>query len=253
MYKLLFISLTLLTFFASNAQSKKVPFFGKMTYSEICGSGSDCLPTNGTKANIAGKIYYNGDPNSFLGMKFKKSPFPPLAIGFKNITAVDLDTFVVHNGSAKIDVQQKKDFDAKISGDLKQIINSSTEIGDDLKAKILVEIDNEVKKETSKTIDFHFEIIQLKNTGSVGTEITNKLATLNKGEKLIVGISVMTISGSWTSKTLKTILDNFELTAGYKELSADAKLKFQQAKDRALKGTVKPFSFIIGDTYLIKQ
>lgn len=245
--------LTILVCSFASAQSKKIPFFGKMKYSEICGSDK-CLPTNGSAAYVADKIFFNNDYNSFLGKKFKSSPFPTIPCMTYNITEKDVDTYLEHKGKGQLEINQKIDFDANISADLVKIINEGIELPTDLKAKLITDLKSGVEKQTKNLIDFDFKIIQLKNTGEIGNEIAKSLQSMNKGEKLIVGASVISISGEWTSNTLKNIFDSFELSTGYKEyLSGEAKLKYEQSKNKVLSGSVKRFSFIIGDSYIIKD
>src|SRR5690606_27496300 len=98
------------------------------------------------------------------------------------------------------------------------------------------------------------KIIQLKNTGEIDKQVSQAFSKLEKGQKLITGISVVTISGKWTSNTLREALDEFELNVGLNDiLSADAKLKYDKSKERVLEGEVKEFGFIIGDSYKLKK
>lgn len=135
-----------------------------------------------------------------------------------------------------------------------QILRNKIDLSEDLKAKLIAELDKTVTRKTKNKISFSFKIIQLKNTGEIDKQVSKAFSKLEKGQKLITGISVVTISGQWTSNTLKEALGEFELNVGLNDvLSADAKLKYDKSKERILEGEVKEFGFIIGDSYKLKK
>lgn len=221
----------------------------------MCGS-NDCRPAYGIKAYVHknDKLYYNGDYNSILGRVISTSIFDTNSSGMRNITEDDVDYFVDHNGSGSLEQKSKSEFDANVTANLSQILKNSIDLPDDLKVKLIAEIDKAVTKNTKNDIEFSFKIIQLKNVGDIDKQLTNAFSKLKKGEKIITGISVVTVSGKWTSNTLKEVLDEFELSVGLNDnLSAEAKLKYEKSKERALKGKVKEFGFIIGDSYKLKK
>lgn len=237
------------------SQKRNIPFFGKVKMIELCGS-SDCRPTYGIKAYIhkKDKLYYNGDYNSILGRVFTKSIFDTKSSSISNITREDVEYYNEHTGSGSVKQKSKTEFDANVTANLVQLLKGTIELPEELKAKILSEVDHIVTRNTKNEITFSFKIIQLKNTGDIDKEVTEAFSKLEKGEKLITGISVVTISGKWTSNTLKEVIDKFELNVGLDDnLSADAKLKYEKSKERILEGEVKEFSFIIGDSYKLKR
>jgi hypothetical protein len=257
MKKTLILSIIITLLFSINgySQKRKIPFFGKVKLTELCGS-SDCRPSYGIKAYVhkKDKLYYNGNYNSILGRVITGSIFDTDASGIGNITKNDVDYFVEHNGSGSLEKNSKTEFDANVTANLTQILKNTIDLPEDLKAKLIAELDKTVTKNTQNEISFSFKIIQLKNTGEIDKQVSEAFSKLKKGQKLITGISVVTISGKWTSNTLREALDEFELNIGLNDvLSADAKLKYDKSKERVLEGEVKEFGFIIGDSYKLKK
>jgi len=238
------------------SQSVKIPFFGKMKVQELCGT-SDCRPSYGIKAYVHknDRLFYDGNYNSILGRKFSgKNIFDNHPSGLRKITHDDVNSLFTTDGTANLDRVQKKDFDAKLSADLKQILEMGLQLPPDLKAQLFAKLNNYVQDETNGAIDFSFEILELKKGVDIEMETERILSALEKGEKLITGISIITISGNWETKILKTVLDNFEIELGLKDkLSVDAKLQYDSSKNKLVTGTIQPFSFIIGDSYIIKK
>lgn len=256
MKKLLILTIFTIAFnIESYSQKRKIPFFGKIKLTELCGS-NDCLPTYGIKAYIHknDKLYFNGNYNSILGRIITRDIFDTEASGIDIITKNDVDYFVEHNGNGSLEKNSKTEFDARVTANLTQILENTIELPDDLKAKLIGEIDKSVTKNTKNEISFTFKIIQLRNIGEIDNQVVQAFSKLEKGQKLITGISVVTIGGKWTSNTLREALDEFEFNVGLNDyLSADAKLKYDKSKERVLEGEVKEFGFIIGDSYKLKK
>jgi hypothetical protein len=251
MNKFILITLALILSMNSYSQKKNIPFFGKVKMIELCGS-SDCRPGINIKAYVHknDKLYYNGDYNSILGKVFTSSIFDTEASGITNITRNDVDYFVEHNGSGSIDKRSKTEFDTNVTANLRQLIGSAINLPEDLKVQLIAQIDNTVTNKTKTDIEFSFKIIQLKSVGNIGAQLADAFSEMESGEKIITGISVVTISGRWTSNTLREVLNSFEVGVGLNEsLTGEAKLEYEESKNRALEGEVKEFSFIIGDSY----
>lgn len=255
MKNLILLSIALLMFINAYSQKQEIPFFGKVELKELCGS-NNCLGSYGIKAYVHknDKLYYNGDYNSILGRVFKKSIFDTKPSGLRSITNEDVDYFAEHKGTGKLEKNTKVEFDANLTANIDEILKNEIQLPEEFKIKLLTESKNTVSKRSGNTIDFSFRIIQLKNVGDIDKQLNEAFVKLEKGEKIITSISVVSISGQWTSNTLKEVFDNFELNAALNDkLSVESKLKYEKSKDLVLKGEVKEFSFIIGDTYKIKM
>lgn len=232
-----------------------IPFFGKMEMKELCGD-ENCSPSYGVRAYVHKKdrLYYNGDYNSVLGRKFVGNKiFNSSLSGLRKITDKEVTSSFKTKGTITIKETQKKDFDAKLTADLKQALEAGITLPEELKVKLFAKLNNYVKTETKGSINFVFEILELQKGGEFEKEVNQVFSTLVKGEKLLTGISVVTIDGNWEKDVVKNILTNFEMEVGLnEEISAEAKLKYEKSKQRLIAGTITPFSFIIGDSYLIK-
>jgi hypothetical protein len=253
--KSILLTLMIAISLGANSQRRDIPFFGKVALSDLCGS-DDCRPSHGTKAyiNKKDKLFFDGNYNTILGKTFRKNDiFNMTASSMRDITDNDVNRFLEVTGSGTLDVNQKKSFDASLSADLKQLLKDKISLPEDLKVDLLAELENSVKKETQTKIDYGFEIIELKKSGDIDRELTRVISTLVKGDKIVTGISVVTVSGSWTSNTIRHALDSFEAKVGLKDkLSAEAKLEYERTKTQILQGNFKKFSFIIGDSFKIK-
>ncbi|MFI1773374.1 hypothetical protein [Thalassobellus citreus] len=254
MKKTIILVLTIFLSFNSYSQKKrKIPFFGKVLLTELCGS-DQCAPTYGIRAYIhkKDKLYYNGEYSSVLGRIFKKDIFSSLSSSITNLTKDDVDYFVEVDGTGSVEEKSKKEFDANLTATLTDLLRKDIDLKKNLKAKLLAEVDKIVENKTRNNIEYSFKIIQLKRTGDIDNKVATAVSNLNKDEKLIVGISVVTVSGNWTSKSLKEVINKFEATAGWSDsLSAEAKLNYEKSKKRVLEGKVKEFGFIIADSYLM--
>ena len=255
MKKIIILVFTILLSLNGYSQKLKIPFFGKIKLTELCGS-KNCLPSYGIKAYVHknDKLYYNGDYNSILGRVISNSIFDTESSGIDDITKDDINYYVEHNGNGSVKQESKTEFDTNVTSNLTELLKSSIELPEDLKIKLLADIDNTVTKNTKNKITFSFKIIELKKVGEIDRQVTKAFSKQEKGQKIVTGISVVTISGKWTSNTLKEVLNEFELSAGLNDiLSAGAKLKYEKSKERILEGEVKEFGFIIGDSYKLKK
>jgi hypothetical protein len=208
------------------AQSKiQVPYFKTLSGNEICGS-PNCNPTIGIWAPIKGGYLFDGDAKKIFGRKFGKSGIfdnLPCATRLPNETEFEIRKKGTLNGT--LDVTKKSDFDSKVTADLTKIINQYVSVNETVKADILAELKRTVDTKSSAIIELEYNIIQLNNS-YLDTEIEEARKKLGKKEKIIIGLSVLTVSGTWNSNTLKDVFANFEASAeAFKAFDADAKLK----------------------------
>ena len=246
------IAVAIMTTCTLLAQSKiQVPYFKTLSGNEICGS-PDCNPTIGIWAPIKGGYLFDGDAKKVFGRKFKKGIFDnfpcsdrlPLDTEFKTLKSGTL------NGT--LDITKKSDFSSKVTADLIKIINQYADVSENVKADLLAELKRTVDAKSNATIELEYKIIQLEND-FLDKEIEQCRQKLGKKEKVVIGLSVLTVSGTWNSNALKELFTNFEAKAeAFKALDAEAKFKYEQSKQKILSAKYEPFSLIFNVAYRMK-
>jgi len=235
------------------AQSKiQVPYFKTLSGREICGS-QNCNPTIGVWAPIKGGYLFDGDAKKIFGRKFGKSGIfdnSPCATRLPNETEFKTLKSGTLNGT--LDITKKSEFDVKVNADLTKIINQYVSVNETVKADLIAELKKIVDAKSEATIELEYKIIQLESN-YLDTEIEQARKTLGKKEKIIIGLSVLTVSGSWNSNTLKDVFANFEANAAaFKALDAKAKLDYEQSKKKVLEAKFDAFSMIFNVAYKLK-
>ena len=235
------------------AQSKiQVPYFKTLSGNEICGS-QYCIPNIGIWAPIKGGYLFDGDAKKIFGRKFGKDGIfdnSPCATRLPN----DSEFKTLRKGtlSGTLDVTKKTDFDSKVNADLTKIFDQYVNVNDTVKADLLAELKRTVDLKSKATVELEYEIIQLEN-GFLDNEIENCRKNLGKKDKVIIGVSVLKVSGTWNSNTLKDVFVNFEAKAeAFKALDGDAKYKYEQSKQKVLNAQFEPFSMIFNVAYKLK-
>jgi hypothetical protein len=242
--------------FYANAQKVSdvyVPYFGKMTSIEVCGMPK-CKPGAGAKwASIKDALFYEGEAGSILGRYYIKSIFetsPCVRVAPKEQDIIITGRSVL-NG--KVEEDKKRNFDAQLSADLARIIDALGNMPAEVKADLQAQVRNSVTSETANNIDLEYKVIQLKND-YISSQVAACFGNLPKKSKVILGIGLITVNGSWTSNTLQKAFRNFEAnSSAYKALSAEAKADYEKNKNRALSGNFDAFPLIISASYNYKE
>jgi hypothetical protein len=231
-----------------------VSYFGNMTSLELCGSKKTCKPTNAKNwAYVTGEKFYNGNPASALGRAFESTIHESSPCVTKLPTFADLDSFNIHDLTGKVEETKKRQLELEIVANLTRLLNEQINLPDSIKADLAAQIDNTVKTETSHEIELRYKVYELKQE-YVDEQILSCIKNLSDGQKVSVGISVVTVRGSWTSNTLKEIFRKFEANASvFQNLSAELKASYESSKNRVLEGTFQPFSLIVSDAYRTKK
>lgn len=225
-----------------------VPYFDKLSVDYVCGGQPDeCQPTSSRQyVSFSDQLDYDGTPGNYLGLKFEPGNFynaercvgTPLAAGDVIVSGRN-----VIKGSLKENT--KKDFSNKVSADVIELLSQAgvtAPLG--LEAEIENELSYVLNQDDTSDIELEYKRIDLSRQ-----YILDVLpeACLNKtSDDLLVstGISVMTVSGSWTSDKVAEALARVEANASYRTLSDDAKANWERTKDRYLAGEFDPVSFV---------
>lgn len=234
------------------AQEKiQVPYFQTLSGMEICGT-ENCNPTVGAWVPLVGGYLYDGDPKSILGRKMGKKINDNRKCTSREPNDNEFQTLREGTLNGTLDIDKKDEFDVQVTTELTKIINQFIDVSKEVKAELLAEIENSVKSKSNAKIELKYKIIQL-HRSYLDTEIETCRKTLKRSETVIAGISVLTVSGNWNSSTLKDIFRTFEANAkAFKMLDADAKLKYEESKNKVLEAKFEPFSLIFNVAYLGK-
>jgi hypothetical protein len=180
---------------------------------------------------------------NYLGRSFKSF--------YETSTCVDsvvTESDVVVSGLQNVtgtlkDVEQTK-FSNKLSADIVALVEmNGVPVPPGVSADINAEIESKIKNTDTSKIQLEYKRIDL-STEFMDAHLQNCLAKTPKDMDVSTGISVITVSGSWTSDKVVETLAAVEAKASYSILSDSAKAEYQQAKERAMAGEFKPVSFI---------
>lgn len=246
---LLGLTITISTYGQKKVQ---IPYFETLSGNEICGT-KDCNPTNGIWQTIKGGYLFDGDLTEIFGRKFKKGIFINSKCAPKKPTSEQYK--VVKSGSLKgtLKTEKKNEFDSKISADLSKIINDNIDIDAAIKAELLAELKKTVEKKSKSKIELKYQIVQIEND-YLDNEIKECRKTLKKKERVIIGVSVITVSGNWNSETLKDVFANFEANAeAFTAMTAELKNQYEAEKEKTLNAKFDPFSMIFNVSYLFSE
>jgi hypothetical protein len=249
----LVVGIALLSFNANAQSSIQVPYFGTMTSQELCGRPT-CQPgMGGFWAPVKGGRLYDGEVGNILGRSFRKSLFETSPCTQRTPTENDINVLARNDLSGRVEESKKKNFDAEVNANLAKLINTQIVLPESVKANLLAQLKNAVETETSQNIELEYKIIELKQP-YVDSEVDGCYARLPKRHKIITGIGVITVKGSWASNTLKKAFNNFEANASaFDGLSAEAKAEYERSKERVLSGKFDPLSMIINSSYKYKS
>lgn len=257
MKKFLALSTGILMLASTNgfAQSKvDVPYFGPIKTSVLCGGAtSDCQPTNASLyAPVAGK-FYDGDVSSALAVVFTDYFDPdPLCAGVIEPTEKDTDPFNVNTFSARVQQNKQTAFSAQLVLPFtKLVLDRLTTLPASVKADAIAKFKAAVAKGIQQDFQLEYKVIQL-NKNYMRNVITPCFNSLKPGKSIAVGVSVITIGGSWSSATIKEALVAIEATAAFQSMSAEAKAEYNNQKSTVLAGSFKPFSMIFKVAYKTK-
>lgn len=229
----------------TGCETVQIPYFEKLDPKYVCGGSPSpiCQPTSSVKYSKVKDLDFDGNPSHYLGRSFVNF--------FERSKCVDADITeddVVISGyqkvQGKLKDETKTDFSNKISADIVSLLRlNSVPVPEGVKADISSEVAREVDNTDTNSIELEYRRIDL-STKFIDDHMANCQAKTSSKHKVSTGISVITVSGSWTSERITETLTTIEAKASYSILSDEAKAKYENAKDRALNGEFKPVSFI---------
>lgn len=223
-----------------------VPYYDTLDPEYVCGDYPSpyCQPNSSQQySKVKSGKDYDGKPKNYLGRSFK-SFFETSACVDAVVTDSDVVISGLQNvtGTLKDDEQTK--FSNKLSADIVALVEmNGVPVPPGVSADINAEIESKIKNTDTSKIQLEYKRIDLR-TEFMDAHLQNCLAKTPKDMDVSTGISVITVSGSWTSDKVVETLAAVEAKASYSILSDSAKAEYQQAKERVMAGEFKPVSFI---------
>lgn len=228
----------------------KVPYFDEMTPEEVCGGASKyCQPTSSEHwAKVKPGKDYNNKVGNVLGRKFENvfATYPCVTTK-PTIENVNITGKATIEGT--ITSETKNELKAKIDADIVKLIEENTgQTLKDLNINLASEVSSTTQNMLTQNIALTYERIDL-NQDFMDAYLEQCISTLTDEQNVITGISVITVQGEWSKKTLNDILAKIEATASYQSLSAEAKNKYTLDKKRILDGKFEPITYYFAVAY----
>jgi hypothetical protein len=228
-----------------------VPYFDNLDPKYVCGDYPSpyCQPNSSTKwTPIKSGVDYDGDPNHYLGRSFFKYFQRDQCIS-SNITDSDVVISGKQNVNGVLNDNEKTEFSNKLSADIVALIETNgVPVPPGVKADVSTEVAKKIDNTDKSTIELEYKRIDL-NMDFMDEHLASCIAKTPKNEKVATGISVITVSGKWSSDRVSETMASIEASASYSVLSDQAKAEYQQAKQRVLNGTFEPVAFVFAVAY----
>lgn len=235
---------------SSGAVAKiKVPYFDPIAEADLCGAiPKDCQPTSSQLwSKISDPIDYNGVPDGFIGRKY--SQFYDRLACTPKVADTDVTTFGASEIQGKVVATAKPGLKAKIDVDVAKIATDlGAKLPENLKASLAAEIGSEINKALGQTVTVKYMRIQM-NDEFRSRNLQACRDTTPKNQKIITGISVVSVTAEWTKTRIRNALTVFEGKVGFSGLSAEVKADFGQDKTKVLTGTFPTTAFVIRVAY----
>lgn len=239
----------------ATANSKKIdiPYFGQISSMQLCGDPKTyCQPSSSTLWAMVENLDYNGDVGDYLGRYYSEihddNPCPE-----KRVSHDDVESFKKGSFTATVKTTKKKEFKSKVKANLAQLVrNSFDNLPESIQADLMIGLESAIEQSSQMTIDVEYKTLQLKKV------VTDKLKTsclpvLKTGQMLSTGIGIITVKGKWTSQVLNKTIAEFEAnSSAFKELSAEVKVTYENARNIILAGNFEALSLIISVAYIRK-
>lgn len=229
------------------AQAKvKLPYFDSIKENDLCGGLPDyCQPTASKKWFRVGDPFdYSGDPNTILGSKIE-TIYDPYKCTAPLVSPADFNNSPVITVNGTVKEISKPGLSAAISADLDALAEQvGVSLPDTLKVKLKAALGTDITQKLNQSVTIKYQRIQM----SVPFKQANMpacLAIAKTNEKVITGISVITVSADWSKDRFSEALNAIELEASFSSLSADARAVYDANKNKVLSGKMPETSFVI--------
>ena len=232
----------------SGCSKINIPHFQSLKPADVCGGvPNKCQPTSSEKWTKVANLDYDGY-GSILGRKFGSTIFthmPCMTVG----TASDVIVRGENNITGVLKKDGRSQFILKTEAELDQGLRDAiTSLPASAAAAAKGELDKTIQTASMSKVDLRYFRVDL-TTSFLDNNLENCMAGLDRGEKVITGVSVIETSGEWSRNRVAEFIAAFEASAAYLALDGSAKADWDQKSDLALSGTFEPVSYVFAAAY----
>jgi hypothetical protein len=231
---------------ALSSCSISVPYYERLDPEYVCGGypAPYCQPNSSKKySRIKSGADYDGKPKNYLGRSFVSFFETSPCVGVE-VTDSDVVISGEQSVTGMLRNEERTKFANKLSADIVALIQlNGVPVPPGVTADISAEVERTVKNTDISSIELQYKRIDLSQE-FMDSHLESCLVKTPRSRRVSTGISVITVSGSWTSDKVADTLASVEAKASYNIMSDSAKAEYQQAKTRAMKGQFKPVSFV---------
>lgn len=236
----------LISVFALAGCGITVPYFEKLDPEYVCGNYPSpyCQPNSSMQySKVKSGRDYDGNPKNYLGRSFENFFETTPCVGVE-VKEADVVISGLQNVNGTLKDEERIQFANKLSADIVALVQmSGVPVPPGVSADISAEVERNIENTDTSTIQLEYKRIDL-TTEFMDAHLQACLDKTPKNMDVTTGISVITVSGNWTSEKFVDTLSSLEAKASYSILTESAKAGYQQAKDRAMEGKFEPVSFI---------
>lgn len=222
-----------------------IPYFRSLSEQAVCGrQPRNCQPSSSRRWVSISGIDYHGRPSDFLGRSYDRSAFERSVcirapIAESDVQRSGRNTFT---GTFRDDAtnQFRPHAVANLSELLRGLIGS---LPAELQADAGAALNNSVTENLSSTIQLEYERIDL-TTDFMDRNMSECLASVPRSARVITGVSVIKVSGTWTQSRVSSLISHVEASIGFRQLSAGIRSEWDRQKGLLLQGTFQPMSYV---------
>jgi hypothetical protein len=224
-----------------------VPFFEPLTTGQLCGGFNEaCQPTSSrTFQRLRDPVDYNGNPASLLGRSYvsiyehRPCTSTPVYAG-RTDGADDVEYFGQTGINGRLNGATRAAFNLGLSGDLDAYVAQTfPNFPQGFQAEAKSKLEQKFQSAIGRTASITYHRMDL-SRGFMDRELDACLDRLPRNEKVITGVSLITVSGEWSQDIVRETMAELEASASYRALSASQRVEFSQRREFALRGTFEP-------------
>lgn len=226
----------------------RVPYFKPLSEKAVCGGvPRHCEPTSSRNYQRFGNrpLEYAGDPVGLIGRRLRRNRNPEPCV----TSAITEDNLIRRGGTtvrAEARNQTVSQLHAQVKADLRRLLERITStLPEGLIANVSAELNNAVTVNSVRHLDLTYERVDLRQE-FIDTQLAACQSTLQRNERVVTGVALMTVSGDWARDRLQSVLARLEATATFqRDVTADALARYEANKRLVLNSRLQPTTFII--------
>jgi len=239
---------------ALNSCSIKIPYFDKLSYNEVCGGHpKKCQPQSSKEWDpIEPGVDFSGDYSDLLGQKYNDRSSIFETSDFVDRTSINSNSYEIKGKNkieGRINKTSKNDFKAALKADILKLFSEQSKANfSDVDINLDSQITSVIDRTDISSINLEYKRVDLTKR-FINTHITPKLTDLSSKDKVITGISLITVEGNWSRSKVTELFAQLEATGEYRTLTSSAKNNYKRDKNRILNGKFESLQYCISAAY----